>query len=94
MLPHLTEHDLLGAHGGEEIAHRECEAFTDEGVQDAVGIAPFRDEACLTKHAEVTGNGRSRGVEASRDLTGREFPVFQVLEDLPPSRVRKGSKDV
>lgn len=55
--PPLTQDDLLGADGGEEVANRQGQAISDEGVQDPVGVSALFDEAGVAEDAEVPGDG-------------------------------------
>ena len=49
-----SQQDLLRAHGGEELPHRQREAIFDERVEDAVGVAPLGDQPGAFEHREVT----------------------------------------
>lgn len=45
-----SQQDLLRAHGGEELPHRQREAIFDERVEDAVGVAPLGDHSVAIEH--------------------------------------------
>ena len=49
-----SQQDLLRAHGGEELPHRQREAIFDERVEDAVGVAPLGDQPGAFEHRQVT----------------------------------------
>ena len=53
-----SQHDLLRAHGGEELPHRQREAIFDERIEDAVGVAPLGDQPGTFEHRQVTRDGR------------------------------------
>ena len=94
MAADASQHDLLGAHGGEELAHREREAIFNERVENAVGVASLGDQPGAPQHREMTGDGWSGDREFRRDLACRKFAALEVLQNLPTGRVGEGFEDV
>ena len=83
----LTEDDLFRAHGREELADANSQAFLYQRVIDPIGIPTFPDQSCILEHTEVPRYGRGADRKSRGDLTGSELAALKILENLAPRRV-------
>ena len=63
-------------------------------VQAASAERANVDQPGVLQDRQVLGDRRPRDLEPGGDLAGRQFPIANKTEDLPPGGGRKGVKDL
>ena len=85
--------NLSGADGAQEISYRISDAFWFQTIENAVPFPALGHQISAFEDRQMAGHGRARDSESGDDLSGREFALFEFLEDLPAGRVRQSPEN-
>jgi hypothetical protein len=64
-----------------------------QAVQDPIALTTLDDQLGMLQDRKMPRDGRTGNGETTGDFPGGEFAVFQLLKNLPPSRVRQRPED-